>query len=314
MSKSKKIVVDGNTINLYEKDINSATEDYISLTDMMRNLESEKQIENYIRNKNTLEFMASWEAVHNQDFNYPEFEVIRKEAGTNRFLMSVKQWVMKVNAIGMFSKTGRHGSGTYAHKDIAFHFGMWLSPEFALGVIKEYQILKERESNVYNLDWNYKRFLTKVNYTLQTDAIKTNIIPYSHIPQDKESIIYANEADLLNLAVFGITAKQWKEMHPDQLEYCKNIRDCSDSVQLTVLANLESYNSILIKEGKSKDERFNLLRTTAISQLERLRKLHTNSYNITSPNIKYIESNTTEKPISFGDAVTKISNAGKPKK
>lgn len=269
MSKTRKIEVQGVLINISEKN----KEDYISLTDMVSGFDGGNSlIEKWIRNKNTIEFLAVWERLNNPHFNSPEFEGIKSEAGLNRFTLSAKQWIQKTNATGIVASAGRYG-GTYAHADIAFEFGSWLSPEFKLLLIKEFQRLKRDELSRQNLDWNLQRLLSKVNYRIHTDSIKDTIIPKLQIPKDKEWLIYAEEADLLNLAVFGISAKQWKEANPELVLQGFNIRDVADLHQLTILSNLESYNAILIKKGIAKQERLMELHKTALSQLASLKAM-----------------------------------------
>ncbi len=281
MAKSRKIQVKGVLITVSEKN----KEDYISLTDMVSGFEGGNSlIEKWIRNKNTIEFLAVWENLHNPNFNSPEFEGIKSEAGLNRFTMSAKQWIQKTNAIGIVASAGRYG-GTFAHNDIAFEFGSWLSPEFKLLLIKEFQRLKQQELVNQNLDWNLKRLLSKVNYRIHTDSIKDTIIPKLQIPKDKEWLVYAEEADLLNIAVFGITAKQWKESNPEMVLQGFNIRDVADLHQLTVLSNLESYNAILIKKDLSKQQRLIELHKTAVSQLKSLQSMSNFSLDkLKSPN------------------------------
>lgn len=218
--------------------------DYISLTDMTTTFkEGSGLIGKWITNKNTLEYLGVWEKINNSNFNYPEFGVIEQEAGTNRFIMSVGQWIDRTNASGMIVKAGRYG-GTYAHKDIAFHFAMWLSPEFQIYLVNEFQRLKNEENDRLKLEWNFQRTLSKVNYLIHTDAIKENLIPFE-ITKQQASFVYANEADLLNVALFGITAKDWRGKNPD---FKGNMRDYSSLEQLVVLSNLESINSLLIKQ------------------------------------------------------------------
>ncbi|MDY6993519.1 MAG: KilA-N domain-containing protein [Pseudomonadota bacterium] len=266
MAKNRNIEVKGIQIKISEKN----DEDYISLTDMVSGFDGGNSlIEKWIRNKNTIEFLAVWENMHNNNFNSPEFEGIKTEAGLNRFSMSAKQWIQKTNAIGVVASAGRYG-GTFAHRDIAFEFGSWLSPEFKLLLIKEFQRLKQEEQKNKNLDWDLKRYLSKVNYRLHTDSIKDTIIPKLNMPKDKEWLIYAEEADLLNVALFGVTAKKWKQENPQLVLQGLNLRDMADLHQLTVLSNLESYNAILIKQNVNKKDRFNELRTTAINQLKSL--------------------------------------------
>ncbi|MCK4661221.1 MAG: KilA-N domain-containing protein [Bacteroidales bacterium] len=210
-------------------------EDYISLTDMLKHKESGGLIFKWLSNKNTIEFLGVWEKIYNPNFNYTEFGVIMQEAGVNRFTMSVKQWIERTNAIGIIAKAGRYG-GTYAHKDIASELGTWISPEFKLLIIREFQRLKEIESNQYNLEWNVKRILSKANYHIHTDAIKNFILPNKDY--DKEWLIYAEEADILNVALFKCTAKDWRDANPELAKKGMNIRDIASINELAVLSNL----------------------------------------------------------------------------
>jgi hypothetical protein len=243
-------------------------QDYISLTDMARNFEDGVVlIEKWLRNKNTIEFIGIWEQLYNPDFNSPEFEGIKNEAGLNRFTLSVKKWIEKTRAIGLMAKTGRYGSGTFAHKDIAFEFGSWLSPEFKLYLIKEFQRLKEEEYRAKELpEWSFQRTLAKVNYKIHTDAIKDRLIP-QRITKARANAIYANEADLLNVALFGITAGEWRQDNPDK---AGNMRDYATLEQLVVLSNLESINAVLIHQGSEQPERLRQLNGIAISQMKSL--------------------------------------------
>ena len=235
--------------------------DYISLTDMVRNIENGLAlIEKWLRNKNTIEFLGIWEEMYNPNFNSPEFEGIKNEAGLNRFILSVKQWVKKTNSRGIIAKAGRYG-GTYAHKDIAFEFASWVSPQFKLYLLKEFQRLKEQEQT--QLGWSAKRELSKINYRIHTDAIRQNLIP-SEITSAQASIIYANEADVLNVAMFGVTAKQWRETNPD----CKgNIRDYATINELICLSNMENLNAVFIGQGMPQGERLVKLNQIAIQQM-----------------------------------------------
>ena len=238
--------------------------DYISLTDMTINQEEgSRLIEKWLTNKNTIEYLGVWEELNNPNFNSPEFGGIKNEAGVNRFYMSVKQWIERTNAIGIVSKVGKYG-GTYAHKDIAFHFAMWISPIFQLYIVKEYQRLKELESNQYNLEWNVKRILSKANYHIHTDAVKNYILPT--LSDLKEAFVYADEADLLNLAMFGCTAKQWKAANPERALKGENIRDIASINELAILSNIESLNASLIKNNIAKEERFKILVETIKEQ------------------------------------------------
>jgi hypothetical protein len=219
-------------------------------------------ISDWLRNRNTVEFLGIWESVYNPEFNYGEFATIKSYVGLNNYKISVKEWVEKTHAIGLKATAGRYG-GTYAHKDIAFEFGMWISAEFKIYLIKEFQRLKDDENNRMQLEWNLSRTLAKVNYHIHTDAIKENLIP-PDLSKTKQSFIYANEADLLNIALFGKTAKSWRE---ENTENEGNIRDYATVEQLIVLTNLESLNSVLIKQGLSPEERMKLLNKTAIEQM-----------------------------------------------
>ena len=244
--------------------------DYISITDMIKAKDGEFFISDWLRNRNTLQYLGAWEGMYNPNFNYGEFAIIKDKSGLNNFKISVKEWVAKTNAIGLTAKAGRYG-GTYAHKDIAFHFCMWISPEFQLYVIKEYQRLKDIENNQYNLEWNVKRVLSKANYQLQTDAIKNYIIP-SKSDNLKDEWIYADEADMLNLIMFNCTAKKWRELNPKRASAGENIRDMASINELNIISNLESLNATLIKKGMAKKERFTMLSEVANEQRALLEK------------------------------------------
>jgi hypothetical protein len=235
--------------------------DYISLTDMVRNIENGLAlIEKWLRNKNTIEFLGIWESMYNPNFNSPEFEGIKNAAGLNRFILSVKQWVEKTNSRGIIAKAGRYG-GTYAHKDIAFEFATWVSPQFKLYLIQEFERMKTDEQKL--LGWSAKRELSKINYRIHTDAIKQNLIP-EKVTAAQASIIYAEEADVLNVAMFGQTAKQWREAHP---EMKGNIRDYASINELICLANMENINAVLIDEGVPQGDRLVRLNQIAINQM-----------------------------------------------
>jgi hypothetical protein len=241
--------------------------DYISLTDMVRNIENGLSlIEGWLRNKNTIEYLGVWEQINNPNFNSPEFAIIKNEAGTNRFTLSVKKWSTKTNGVCLVAKTGRYGSGTYAHRDIAFEFGSWLSPEFKFYLIKEFQRLKEEENSNKKLEWNLQRTLAKVNYKIHTDSIKENLIP-NLISKSQTSYVYASEGDLLNVALFGKTAKEWRE---ENNELKGNIRDYATLEQLIVLSNLESVNSMLIAQNLEQKDRLEKLNNLAIAQMKSL--------------------------------------------
>jgi hypothetical protein len=254
MSKYNRITVQDIVIGIQTID----DEDYISLTDMIRAKDGDFFVSDWLRNRNTLEYIGAWEAMHNPDFNYGEFAIIKDKSGLNNFKVSVKEWVEKTNSIGISAKTGRYG-GTYAHKDIAFNFGMWISPAFQLHIVKEYQRLKEIESNQYNLEWNVKRILSKTNYKLHTNAIKSHIVPVAAFSKAKEWLLYADEADLLNIAMWGCTAKDWKQANTQRALSGENIRDMASINDLAILSNIENLNSFLISQGMSKSERLRFL-------------------------------------------------------
>ena len=265
MSKTNKIQVENKIISITKQNEG----DYICLTDMVRDEEGNDHIRNWMRNRNTVEFIGLWETLHNPDFKGVEFDRFRKEAGLNNFNLTPKKWIEATNAIGITSKSGRYG-GTYAHKDLAFEFGAWISPMFKLLLIKEFQRLKEIETNQYNLEWNVKRILTKTNYLIHTDAIKEHIIPQKDYSKNDEWIIYAEEADLLNVAMYKCKAKDWREANPEHAKKGLNIRDFSSINELVVLSNLENFNAIMITEKIDKKERFKQLEKVAISQLKTL--------------------------------------------
>lgn len=245
--------------------------DYISLTDMVKNYENNHVlIGNWLRKKDTIEYLGLWERLNNPNFKLIEFDEFRSKSGLNRFTLSPKQWIESTDAIGITSKAGKNG-GTFAQKDIAFHFAMWLSPEFQLLIIREFQRLKDEENKLKGSEWDYRRFLSKVNYRVQTDSIKDHILPTAKVAKDKEWIVYALEADLLNVVVFGCTAKEWKEANPKLAIEGYNLRDYADLHQLTIISNLESYNSIMIGQGIDKNTRFHNLKAAAIHQLASLR-------------------------------------------
>jgi len=263
MPKDKKttITVQGTAITI----LSQKEDDYISITDMLKAKDGDFFISDWLRNRNTVEFLGVWESVYNPAFNYGEFAIIKSQAGLNSYKLSVKEWVEKTNAIGLKATTGRYG-GTYAHKDIAFEFGMWISAEFKIYLIKEFQPLKEDENRRLSLEWNLNRTLAKVNYRIHTDAIKQNIIP-PNLTREQEQFIYANEADVLNVALFGKTAQQWRKENPGKEG---NIRDYSSIEQLLVIANLESMNAEFIRMELLQPERLRKLNTIAIQQLKSL--------------------------------------------
>ena len=269
---AKKIVKDVINANGYE--IGIYTEDFenefISLTDIARYKSDAPHdvLKNWLRSRETIEFLGLWESMHNPNFKQVEFDLFRMNAGLNSFTMSPQKWIEGVNAVGMVSKAGRYG-GTYAHSDIAFEFASWVSAEFKLYIIKDYKRLKSDENSRLSLSWNLNREISKLNYKIHTDAIKDNLIPPELTPA-QIGFTYASEDDLLNVALFGMTAKQWRDANPDKKG---NIRDYSDINHLLVLANMESYNAILIEQGKPQSERLQILRNTAVSQLTAIAKI-----------------------------------------
>jgi len=264
MAKNKKINVQGVDIVLYEDN----SSDFISLTDIARYRDSERSdylLQNWLRNRSTIEYIGLWEKFNNPDFNSIEFDGIKNQAGSNSFSLTPKRWIEETNAIGIVSKTGRYG-GTFAHKDIAFEFATWLSAEFKFFLIKEFQRLKDDENNRLNLEWNLQRTISKINYQIHTDAIKANLIP-KEITKLQSGFVYANEADLLNVALFGITAKEWRDKNPEKKG---NIRDEATLEQLVVLSNMESINALFIQQNLSQHERLVQLNKVAITQMKSL--------------------------------------------
>ena len=236
-------------------------EDYISITGMLKSKDGDFFVSDWLRNRNTIEFLEIWEEIHNPNFNYGEFAIIKSQAGLNSYKISVKEWVEKTNAIGIMSKAGRYG-GTYAHKDIAFEFGMWISPKFKLLLIKEFERLKAEEQK--QIGWNAKRELSKINYKIHTDAIKKNLVP-KELTKFQINFVYAEEADVLNMALFGMTAKEWRDKNPN---LNGNIRDYATMNELICLANLENLNFVFINEGLKQSERLEKLNRIAISQMQ----------------------------------------------
>lgn len=271
----KKIIIDSLEIVIFQKEEN----DFISLTDIAKAKNPDEPrfaIIKWMSTKFSMDFLGLWEQMHNPEFNRTEFDTFKNQAGSNSFTMSPDKWIKTTNAIGIVSKSGRYGGGTFAHKDIAFEFASWISAEFKLYLIKEFQRLKEEENQRLQLGWDVKRQLTKINYKIHTDSIKKNLIP-EIISVKETNIIYASEADILNKALFGFTAKEWREKNPNQEG---NIRDYSSVEQLVCLANLEVLNAQFIEEGKTQSERLILLNKIAIHQLQLL---------IGSPNVKKLK-------------------------
>jgi hypothetical protein len=264
-------------ISVQDTDITIITvdqKDYISLTDMAKARSDATRaadvIKNWLRNRSTLEFLGTWEMMYNPDFKVVEFDHFRLGAGLPTFTLSAKEWIGKTQAIGMYVQAGRYG-GTYAHKDIAFEFGSAISPIFKLYLLKEYQRLKDEENDRLKLEWDAKRFLSKSNYLIHTDAVKNYVLPQGNYTKNTEWLAYADEADLLNVALFNCTAKAWRDANPE-LAKNSNIRDYASIPELTVLSNLETHNAELIKEGESKAVRFEALRKIAQYQLRVLRE------------------------------------------
>ena len=240
--------------------------DYISLTDMLKAKDGDFFISDWLRNRNTLEYLGIWEKLYNPNFNYGEFALIRNQAGLNSFKISIKEFVEKTNAISIQAKTGRYG-GTFAHKDIAFEFGMWISPEFKIYLVREFQRLKEEEQK--HLGWTAKRELSKINYHIHTDAIQRNLIP-AELTSQQITYVYANEADVLNVALFGVTAKQWRDANPDLKG---NIRDYATINELICLSNMENLNAVFINENMPQPERLVKLNQIAIQQMKVLQEV-----------------------------------------
>ncbi|WP_019944448.1 KilA-N domain-containing protein [Dyadobacter beijingensis] len=265
--KNQKLMVNDREIGM----LSQGNGDYISLTDIARQKNSAPGlvIANWMRTRFTIEFNGLWEQLHNPDFNILEFEYVKNEAGGNSFVLNAKQWIEKTNAIGIISKSGRYNGGTFAHKDIAFEFASWISPSFKLYLIKEFQRLKEGENDRLQLDWDLRRSLAKINYSIQTDAIKENLIP-KELDPIAVGKIYAEEADILNLALFGITAREWSDMNPNS----GNLRDSATLEQLVVLSNLESINAMLIGQRRPATERMMELNRIAIIQMKSLVASH----------------------------------------
>lgn len=257
MKKQTEIEVRGTVVRVAK--INN--DDYICLTDMLKAKDGDFFFSNWLRNRNTVEFLGIWERVYNPNFNCAEFDIIKSQAGLNSFRLSAKEWMEKTNAVGIIAKAGRYG-GTYAHKDIAFEFAMWISPEFKVYLIREFQRLKAEEQK--QLGWSAKRELSKINYRIHTDAIQQNLIPPT-LDKRRAAFIYASEADVLNVAMFGMTAQEWREKHPDEKG---NIRDYASINELICLSNLENLNAVFIQEGLPQGERLMKLNAVAIHQMQ----------------------------------------------
>lgn len=259
--KNRSVTVQGTQVGYLTRD----DQDYISLTDMVKRFGDETVLYGWLRNRNTVEFLGVWEQIYNPNFKPLEFERFKTQAGLNSFSLSPSKWVEATGAIGLFAKAGR-GGGTYAHRDIAFEFGSWLSPEFKLYLIKEFQRLKDEEARTASLEWNFQRTLAKVNYRIHTDAIKAHLLP-RQLTRHQTATVYASEADLLNMALFGMTAAQWREANPKE---AGNMRDAATLEQLVVLSNLESINAVLIHQGLPASDRLAQLNAIAITQMRSL--------------------------------------------
>jgi len=265
MAKKDKIIVEGTEIIL----LSHQKEDYISLTDMAKFKNAEATglvISHWLSTRYTIRFMGIWEQINNPNFNVTEFGNIKSESGDNGFVLTSKQWIERTNAIGITAKPGRYGGGTFAHSDIAFEFATWLSPEFKFLLIKEFKRLKSDESQRLSLEWNLQRTLSKINYQIHTSAISQNLIPKT-LTKDQINYVYASEADLLNVALFGMTAKEWRDQNPNEKG---NMRDYATLEQLVVLSNMESINALLIQQKFTQSERLQQLNNTAITQMQTL--------------------------------------------
>lgn len=261
----KEIIVKNINVNFFKKN----SHEYISLTDIAKYKNSDDPrfvIQNWMKSRATVEFLGIWEQINNSDFNRVEFDTFKNEAGSNAFVLTPQKWIEKTNSIGIISKAGRYGGGTFAHKDIAFEFASWISAEFKLYLIKEFQRLKEEENQRLVIGWDVKRMLTKINYRIHTDAIKENLIP-PVVSKTLAEQIYASEADVLNVALYGMSAKQWRESNPEKKG---NIRDYSNVAQLVCLANLETLNAEFIRQGLSQPDRLLKLNEIAIIQMKSL--------------------------------------------
>lgn len=288
-AKIRSLIVQGTTIALSGR----GDREYISLTDMLRAKDGDFFIADWLRNRNTVEFLGVWERVHNSDFNYGEFATIRSQAGLNSYRISVKDWVEKTGAVGLRASAGRYG-GTYAHPDIAFEFAMWISPEFKVYLVQEFRRLKTEEASRESREWSFQRTLSKVNYRIHTDAIQEHLIPPT-LSKLQISSVYASEADLLNVALFGKTAADWRHQNP---ELPGNMRDHATLEQLVVLSNLESLNSVLIHQGLTPAERLSQLNTVAIVQMRSL---------LTSVTIKQLSEGKHRSPLAVRAATRKRS-------
>lgn len=285
MTEKDTIHAKGIEIGIYTTDFEN---EFISLTDIARYRSADPRItiHTWLRGRDIVEFLGLWESLHNSDFKRSEFDTFKSEAGTNAFTFSIKEWNDTLQGKGIITKSGRYGGGIFAHSDIALEFASWLSPEFKLYIIKDYKRLKSDENSRLSLNWNLNREISKLNYKIHTDAIKENLIIPELTPAQK-SFIYADEADLLNVALFGMTAKEWRKDNPGKKG---NIRDYTDLHHLLVLANLESYNAILIEQNIGQPQRLEMLRETALKQLRTIQALDFSSSKILTISDKSEES------------------------
>lgn len=318
-----KININGTDITIISKN----DEDFICLTDMISNIEDgNKILERWLNSKNTVDFLGVWEQYNNPDFNSPEFRGIRENVGSGSYFLSIKKWVETTGAIGIYAKTGRYGSGTWAHVDIAFEFGTYISPEFKLLLITEFKNLKKREASGIEQVWDFRRFLSKANYRIQTDAIKDVLVPLSNLPPAKMGILYASEAEVLNKVVFNKTANEWNNENPELVKKGHNIRDYGSTHQLIIIANLEPLNAELIRNKISQYDRIQMLKQAAVEQLKSLSKSKAiqDTY-IDSPNVdkyKKIDIGAVDsekqspsiKPPTLGNIFGAVARAGKPDK
>lgn len=277
--RKRKLQVKGTEISVKE----IGGEDYISLTDMVQIKDGTFFVKSWLRNRNTVEFLGIWESLNNPDFNWHEFDLIRRRAGLNNFNLSVKEWTEKTNAIGLRAVAGRYG-GTFAHKDIAFEFGMWISPAFKLYLVKDYDRLKAAENNKLQLEWDVRRVLASTTYSVQTDAVKDYLVPQA-LPWNKK-YQYANEADLINLAIFGMTASEWRTANPTRAKHGENIRDMASINELLIMEELQLHNAQYIEKGLDKETRFNKLRQEAEVKRIALAKIDP------AKNLKRLDGNT----------------------
>lgn len=270
--KKETIHANGIDIGIYTTDFEN---EYISLTDIAkyRSIQPSITIHNWLRGRDVIDFLGLWESLHNPDFKLIEFDKFKENAGSNAYVFSIKDWTEKLGAVGLKTKSGRYGGGIYAHIDIAFEFASWISPEFKLYIIKDYQRLKKDENSRFSLNWNLNREISKLNYRIHTNAIKESLVP-ENLTKEQINYKYSSEADMLNVALFGMTAREWREKNPRKKG---NIRDDAAIHQLLILANMESYNAILIEQGMHQKERMPLLRKLVVQQLKTLEALDMNS-------------------------------------